>query len=176
MHKSATKCNKTVGKWCKNKHGASKIIDTLETYQCPLALHHFPRRRPGTTPAASPPPPPSSKSVAPSGKVLSGASQGHSLKWEEGKKASPPWGDRSVLKKNHIPCRGRKGLREKAPPLSRGKKRTREGSIPLLKVKNARHVVNESCGEISCLPLPPRERALRTSGRSPLPQTCRGHH
>jgi hypothetical protein len=27
------KCNKTLGKWCKNKHGASKIIDTLETYQ-----------------------------------------------------------------------------------------------------------------------------------------------
>jgi hypothetical protein len=35
MHKSATKCNETVGKWCKNKHGASKIIDTLETYQTP---------------------------------------------------------------------------------------------------------------------------------------------
>jgi hypothetical protein len=33
MHKSATKCNETVGKWCKNKHGVSKIIDTLETYQ-----------------------------------------------------------------------------------------------------------------------------------------------
>jgi hypothetical protein len=33
MHKSATKCNETVGKWCKNKHGASKIIDTLEMYQ-----------------------------------------------------------------------------------------------------------------------------------------------
>jgi hypothetical protein len=33
MHKSATKCNKTIGKWCKNKHGASKIIDTFETYQ-----------------------------------------------------------------------------------------------------------------------------------------------
>jgi hypothetical protein len=33
MHKSATKCNEIVGKWCKNKHGASKIIDTLETYQ-----------------------------------------------------------------------------------------------------------------------------------------------
>jgi hypothetical protein len=33
MYKSATKCNKTVGKWCKNKHGASKIIDTLDTYQ-----------------------------------------------------------------------------------------------------------------------------------------------
>jgi hypothetical protein len=35
MHKSATKCNETVGKWCKNKHGASKIIDMLETYQSP---------------------------------------------------------------------------------------------------------------------------------------------
>jgi hypothetical protein len=33
MHKSATKCNETVGKWYINKHGASKIIDTLETYQ-----------------------------------------------------------------------------------------------------------------------------------------------
>jgi hypothetical protein len=32
MHKSATKCNETVGKLCRNKHGASKIIDTLETY------------------------------------------------------------------------------------------------------------------------------------------------
>jgi hypothetical protein len=32
MHKSATKCNETIGKWYKNKHGASKIIDTLETY------------------------------------------------------------------------------------------------------------------------------------------------
>jgi hypothetical protein len=35
MHKSATKCNETIGKWCKNKHGASKIIDTFETYQIP---------------------------------------------------------------------------------------------------------------------------------------------
>jgi hypothetical protein len=35
MHKSATKCNEIVGKWCKNRHGASKIIDTLETYQFP---------------------------------------------------------------------------------------------------------------------------------------------
>jgi hypothetical protein len=33
MHKSATKCNETLGKWCKNKHEASKIIDTLKTYQ-----------------------------------------------------------------------------------------------------------------------------------------------
>jgi hypothetical protein len=33
MHKSTTKCNETLGKWCKNKHGASKIIDTFETYQ-----------------------------------------------------------------------------------------------------------------------------------------------
>jgi hypothetical protein len=36
MHKSATKCNKIVGKWCKNKNGASKIIDTLEMYQLHL--------------------------------------------------------------------------------------------------------------------------------------------
>jgi hypothetical protein len=33
MHKNATKCNETIGKWCKNKLGASKIIDTFETYQ-----------------------------------------------------------------------------------------------------------------------------------------------
>jgi hypothetical protein len=32
MHKNATKCNETPSKWCKNKHGASKIMDTLETY------------------------------------------------------------------------------------------------------------------------------------------------
>jgi hypothetical protein len=32
MHKNATKCNETIGKWCKNKHRASKIIDTFETY------------------------------------------------------------------------------------------------------------------------------------------------
>jgi hypothetical protein len=37
MHKSATKCNETLGRWCKNKHGASKIIDMFETYHpsCP---------------------------------------------------------------------------------------------------------------------------------------------
>jgi hypothetical protein len=33
MHKNATKCNKTQSKWCINKHVASKIIDTFETYQ-----------------------------------------------------------------------------------------------------------------------------------------------
>jgi hypothetical protein len=33
MHKNATKCNETLSKWCKNKHGASQIIDTFETYQ-----------------------------------------------------------------------------------------------------------------------------------------------
>jgi hypothetical protein len=33
MHKSAMKYNETIGKWCKNKHGASKIIDMFETYQ-----------------------------------------------------------------------------------------------------------------------------------------------
>jgi hypothetical protein len=32
MHKNATKCNETLNKWCKNKHGASKIMDTLKTY------------------------------------------------------------------------------------------------------------------------------------------------
>jgi hypothetical protein len=32
MHKNAMKYNETLSKWCKNKHGASKIIDTLETY------------------------------------------------------------------------------------------------------------------------------------------------
>jgi hypothetical protein len=35
MHKSATKCNETLGKWCKNKHGASKIMDTFEMYHQP---------------------------------------------------------------------------------------------------------------------------------------------
>jgi hypothetical protein len=30
------KCNETQGKWCKNKRGASKIIDTFETYHGPL--------------------------------------------------------------------------------------------------------------------------------------------
>jgi hypothetical protein len=35
MHKNATKCNKTQSKWCINKHGASKIIDTFEKYQRP---------------------------------------------------------------------------------------------------------------------------------------------
>jgi hypothetical protein len=41
MHKNATKCNKTQSKWCINKHGASKIIDTFETYQGtkPKAAH-----------------------------------------------------------------------------------------------------------------------------------------
>jgi hypothetical protein len=27
------KCNETLGKWYKNKHGVSKIMDTFETYQ-----------------------------------------------------------------------------------------------------------------------------------------------
>jgi hypothetical protein len=34
-HKNTTKCNETQGKWCKNNHGASKIIDTFETYHIP---------------------------------------------------------------------------------------------------------------------------------------------
>jgi hypothetical protein len=38
MHKSAMKCNETLSKWCKNKHGASKIIDTFETYQLAVLM------------------------------------------------------------------------------------------------------------------------------------------
>jgi hypothetical protein len=41
MHKNAMKCNETLSKWCKNKHGASKIIDTLETYQWFMAVPHY---------------------------------------------------------------------------------------------------------------------------------------
>jgi hypothetical protein len=37
MHKNTTKCNEMLSKWCKNKYGASKIIDTFETYQSPKA-------------------------------------------------------------------------------------------------------------------------------------------
>jgi hypothetical protein len=33
MHKSATKCNETLGKWCKNKHGASKIITVKGSFE-----------------------------------------------------------------------------------------------------------------------------------------------
>jgi histone deacetylase 1/2 len=40
MHKNATKCNETLYKWCKNKHGASKIIDTFETYHPSLQRQH----------------------------------------------------------------------------------------------------------------------------------------
>jgi hypothetical protein len=32
------KCNETLSKWCKNKHGASKIMDMLETYQLAFNL------------------------------------------------------------------------------------------------------------------------------------------
>jgi hypothetical protein len=35
MHKSTTECNETLSKWYKNKHGASKIMNTFETYQGP---------------------------------------------------------------------------------------------------------------------------------------------
>jgi hypothetical protein len=38
MHKSTTKCNEILSKWCKNKHGASKIMDTLETDQMAAGL------------------------------------------------------------------------------------------------------------------------------------------
>jgi hypothetical protein len=45
MYKSATKCNETIGKWCKTKHRASKIIDTFETYHSSISatlLHTAP--------------------------------------------------------------------------------------------------------------------------------------
>jgi hypothetical protein len=51
MHKNATKCNKTQSKWCKNKHGASKIIDTFEMYHpcldilCFIGGSHPPRTK-----------------------------------------------------------------------------------------------------------------------------------
>jgi hypothetical protein len=41
MYKNATKCNETIGKWCKTKHGASKIIDTFETYHCVVCRFHI---------------------------------------------------------------------------------------------------------------------------------------
>jgi hypothetical protein len=41
MHKNATKCNKTQSKWCVNKHGALKIIDTFETYHATFLLLHL---------------------------------------------------------------------------------------------------------------------------------------
>jgi hypothetical protein len=48
MYKNAMKCNKTRSKWCKNKHGASKIIETFEMY-------HLPRKEEGVTQTISGP-------------------------------------------------------------------------------------------------------------------------
>jgi hypothetical protein len=45
MHKNATKCNKTQSKWCINKHGASKIIDTFKTYQRVRGMQQWWRRK-----------------------------------------------------------------------------------------------------------------------------------
>jgi hypothetical protein len=47
------KSNETLGKRCKNKHGASKIIDTFETYQTTPP----PSRRRSPTPPSPPSPP-----------------------------------------------------------------------------------------------------------------------
>jgi hypothetical protein len=49
MHKNATKCNKTQSKWCINKHGASKIIDTFETYHPPVDHTQFFMKSGGVT-------------------------------------------------------------------------------------------------------------------------------
>jgi hypothetical protein len=35
------RCNKKLSKWCKNKHGSSKIIDTFETYQYSTQRFHW---------------------------------------------------------------------------------------------------------------------------------------
>jgi putative flippase GtrA len=40
MHKNTMKCNKIQSKWCINKHGASKIIDTFETYHPTSTVRH----------------------------------------------------------------------------------------------------------------------------------------
>jgi hypothetical protein len=50
MHKNTTKCNETQGKWCKNKHGASKIIDTFVTYQRQRNSTVLTAKRPSTAP------------------------------------------------------------------------------------------------------------------------------
>jgi hypothetical protein len=44
MHKNAMKCNKTQSKWCKNKHGTSKIIDMFETYHWAFGEKKFKER------------------------------------------------------------------------------------------------------------------------------------
>jgi hypothetical protein len=53
MHKNATKCNETLSKWCKNKHGASKIMDTLEIYHRGRGTSSG-LQRSSTAPAAAP--------------------------------------------------------------------------------------------------------------------------
>jgi hypothetical protein len=40
------KCNKTLSKWCKNKHGASKIIDTFEMYQASVSIVEYSQEAP----------------------------------------------------------------------------------------------------------------------------------
>jgi hypothetical protein len=44
MYKNAMKCNKTLIKWCKNKHGESTIIDTFETYHLGASISIMPRK------------------------------------------------------------------------------------------------------------------------------------
>jgi hypothetical protein len=51
MHKNATKCNETLNKWCKNKHGASKIVDTFETYQGEATTFASPHEGPPDAPS-----------------------------------------------------------------------------------------------------------------------------
>jgi hypothetical protein len=57
MHKNATKCNETLSKWCKNKHGASKIMDTLETCQATSSLSSPDENHALNEPRSNSPPP-----------------------------------------------------------------------------------------------------------------------
>jgi hypothetical protein len=117
MHKSATKCNETLGKWCKNKHGASKIIHTLETYQA----------SPLPTPCPSPPRPASR-----GGRRRNMAAQSQGSSTAEPLHPRPPWPanevDRpvsaSLCRRSSLQRAGATGSLPIPPP-----RRHREGSF-----------------------------------------------
>jgi hypothetical protein len=84
MHKNATKCNETLSKWCKNKHGASKIIDIFETY------HRAPKDppRPSTAEAGHPHAPDSEMEEGQA--ALRDVGAGGNLRRPDGLKRGPP--------------------------------------------------------------------------------------
>jgi hypothetical protein len=87
MHKNATKCNETLSKWYKNKHGASKIMDTLETYQG-VAPKHLDRRPPNTGSVASPHPLPLAAEAGQQRREKK--KHGHTEPRQQRSKAAPP--------------------------------------------------------------------------------------